>query len=120
MQGNDARDLGELVTRAIGTALIPAGEVPAVVGAFRRGTKDYYRYMAGTGAARRCYFGDSYMDMDSEFAGGGIGRAVERELPGAVNRCRQWDAEESLRSDLNGAAEEDDFEMVLDSFMLGK
>jgi len=111
MQWDDALDMGDLLARAIGTSLIVTEEVAGVAGAFRRSTKDYFRHMAGTGAARRCYFGESYMDLDSEFALGGLGR----EASGAMGRRLGWN--EDIRTEIGFEcdADEVDFEALLDA-----
>jgi len=117
MQEDNVLDFGDLLARANGTALIMAGEVSALAGAVRRGTKDYLRHLVGTGAARRGYFGGSDMDLDSECAGQGVGETFEREFVGAMERGQRWDQELRAGAGFDGAAEEVDFEVLLDFFM---
>jgi len=117
MQGHDVLDFGELLARANETALTVAGEVSAVAGAVRRGTKDYLRHLVGTGAARRGYFRESDINFESNFAGEGIGETFERELAGAMERGQRWDEDIRAEIGFDGDANEVDFEVLLDSFM---
>jgi hypothetical protein len=116
MQEDDALEFGGMLARANGTALIVAGEVSALAGAVRRGAGDYLRHLAGTGAARRGYFGGSDMDLDSELAGEGIGEAFEREFAGAMERGERRVEEIRAEVGFDRDAGEVDFEVLLDFF----
>lgn len=106
MQEDDVLEFGEMLVRANETVLIVVGDVSALAGALRRGTKDYLRHLVGTGAALRGYFGESDMDLDSAFAVEGIGEAFGRELPGAVERGQRWDEEIRAGAGFDGEAKE--------------
>ena len=117
MQENDVPEFGELLARANGTVLLVAGEVSALAGAVRRGAKDYLRHLVGTGAARQGYFRGSDTDLDSEFAGAGIGETFERELARAMERSQRCDQGIRAEAGFDGDAEEVDFVVLLDFFM---
>jgi hypothetical protein len=117
MQEDDALEFGELMARANEAVLIVVGEVSAVAGTLRRGTKDYMRHLVGTGAAFRGYFGESEMDLDSEFAVESIRETFERKLAGAVERGQGWNEEIGAGAGFEGEVEEVDFGGLLDFFM---
>jgi hypothetical protein len=117
MQEDDVLDFGNLLARANGTALIVAGEVSALAGAVRRGSRDYLRHMVGTGAARRDYFGESDIDWDGDFAGEGIGDTFEGELASAIESGQRRDEDIRAEIGFDGDVTEIDFEVLLDSFM---
>ena len=120
MREDDVLEFGDLLGRAVGTALIVAGEVSEVAGVFRRGTKDYLRHLAGTGAAFRGYYGGSDMDLDGDFAVEGIRGTFGRNLAGAAEWGQRRDEEIRGEACLDGDADEVDFALVLDSFMRGR
>ena len=117
MQEEDVLEFGGLLARANETVLIVVGEVSAVAGALRRGTRDYTRHLVGTGAAARGYFGDGDMDLDSAFAVEGIRGAHERKPAGAVERGQRWDEEIRAEACFDSEAGDVDFHVLLDSFM---
>jgi hypothetical protein len=110
-------EFGELLGRANETVLIVAGGVSELAGGLRRGTNDYLRHMVGTGAAFRGYYGESDMDLVSEFAVEGIRGTFGRKLAGAAECGQRWDEEIHAGAGFDGKAEEVDFEVLLDSFM---
>ena len=116
MQEDDVLEFGGLLARANGTALIVAGEVSALAGAVRRGTRDYLRHLAGAGTARRRYCGGTGTDLDSEFAGDGLGETFERELAAAMELGRRSDEEFRAGAGVDGDAGEVDFEVLLDFY----
>jgi hypothetical protein len=97
--------------------LILVGEVSAVAGALRGGTTDYMRHLVGTGAAFRGFFGESDMDLHSEFAVEGIREPFGRKLAGAVECGYRWHQEIRAGAGFDGEAQEVDFEALLDSFL---
>jgi hypothetical protein len=120
MQDDDVLELGDLLARAIGTALIVTGEVSEVAGAFRHGAKDYLRHMAGSGAAYRGYFGGRDGDLDSEFAVEGIRETFRRDLAGESGCGQRWNEEIRAEACFDSDAGDIDFAVVLDSFMRGR
>jgi hypothetical protein len=120
MQEDDVLEFGDLLARANQTVLIVAGGVSAVAGALRCGTKDYMRHMVGTGAAFRGYFGESDMDLDSEFAVEGIRETFRRKLAAEVECGQRWNEEIPAGTGFDGKAKEVDFGVLLDFFMRGR
>jgi hypothetical protein len=117
MQEDDVLEFGNLLGRANETVMIVVGGVSDLAGALRCGTNDYLRHMVGTGAAFRGYYGESDMDLDSEFAVEGIRGTFGRRLAGAGECGQRWDEEIHARAGFDGEAEEVDFEVLLDFFM---